>query len=63
MSDITIFAVGLFTTLLLAGGLVFTVVEFHRMEKRLGEDEMRKSTPGVRGGSHEREVLVPLPEE
>jgi hypothetical protein len=34
MSDVTIFFVGLFTFLLLSGGLIFTVIEVHNIEKK-----------------------------
>ena len=34
MPDLVIFAVGLFTFLLLGGGLGFTVYEFRRMDKQ-----------------------------
>lgn len=48
MSDLTIFAVGLFTTLLLGGGLGYTVLEFYRAGKRIKEDELKERTSGTR---------------
>lgn len=38
MSDSTIFLFGLFVTLLFAGGILFTILEFRRM----GEESDRK---------------------
>ncbi|MBA3768707.1 MAG: hypothetical protein H0W99_17355 [Acidobacteria bacterium] len=54
MSDLTIFAVGLFISLLLGGGLAYTVLEFHRTGKRMKQDELRRGTPGIRDRSYER---------
>ncbi len=54
MPDLTIFAVGLFTTLLLGGGLAITVLEFHRTGKRMKQDELKERTTGPRIRSIER---------
>jgi hypothetical protein len=34
MSNTTIFFIGVFTFLLLSGGLIFTVIEVHNIEKK-----------------------------
>lgn len=54
VSDLTIFAVGLFTTFLLGGGLAYTVLEFHRTGKRMKQDELEERTTGPRIRSIER---------
>ena len=54
MSDLTIFAVGLFATLLLGAGLAYTVLEFHRTGKRMKQDELKERTTGTRLRSLER---------
>jgi len=54
MSDLAIFFVGLFTTLLLGGGLAYTVLEFRQTGKRMEQDELTNPTPNTRGRSYER---------
>lgn len=54
MSDLMIFAFGLFTMLLLSGGLIYTVLEFHRTGKRMAQDELKSRTSGTRNMSPER---------
>jgi hypothetical protein len=47
MSDQGIFWVGVFTSLLLVGGLLFTFWEFHKMNKQLEKtsDSSQKASP------------------
>lgn len=52
MSDLTIFVVGLLTTILLGGGLAYTVREFHLATKSLERQEKEKleTSVGERAG-------------
>lgn len=54
MSNWVIFAVGLFTTLLLGGGLIFTILEFQHLGKSLESKERVKRSAGAGGESRER---------
>ncbi|MBC7910419.1 MAG: hypothetical protein H7Y30_07965 [Pyrinomonadaceae bacterium] len=54
MSDLAIFVVGVFTTLLLGGGLAYTVLEFHRTGKRMEEDEPKRRAQGIHDRTYER---------
>ena len=54
MSDTAIFIVGLLTSLVLGGGLAFTIVEVRRIEKELEEKR------GVAGGLRVLRVLRKL---
>lgn len=50
MSDQGIFWIGFFTTLLLGSGILFTIWEFHKMNKQLERksDSSQKASPELK---------------
>ncbi len=54
MSDWAVYACGVFTAILLSGGLCYTLVEFRRAEKRAEKITPAAREDGARAGSRRR---------